>query len=44
MRAALGKEGRRRRDGSAPYRERRMKEMSQTQWWAGRDLREGGEP
>ena len=44
MRAALGKEGGRRRDGSAPYRERRMKELSQTQWWAGRDLREGGEP
>lgn len=44
---SVGKGGRR-RDGSALCREGRdgqiwEKEMSQTQWWAGRELREEGE-
>lgn len=47
VRAALRREGGRRRDGSAPCREGRdghilEKEMSQTQWWVGRALRRGG--
>lgn len=48
IRAASGRKGGRRRDGSALFREGRdgqvqEKEMSQTQWWMGRDPREEGE-